>query len=46
MRQKWCLASEDVQRMAAACKQEAARDDVEATIAIVDEGGAAFEPKG
>ena len=39
MRQKWCLTSEDVEKMVAACKNEAAKLNEVATIAIVDEGG-------
>lgn len=39
MRKKWCLTAEDVQRMVTACRQEAAKDDLEPTIAIVDDGG-------
>lgn len=39
MRKKWCLTAEDVERMIAACRQEAAKDDLEPTIAIVDDGG-------
>lgn len=39
MRLKPCLTSEDVARMVAAAKQEAARHSLNATIAIVDTGG-------
>jgi glc operon protein GlcG len=39
MRNKPCLTLADAQRMAAACREAAARHDQEATIAIVDDGG-------
>lgn len=39
MREKWCLTATDVERIVTACRQEAAKDDLEATIAIVDDGG-------
>jgi glc operon protein GlcG len=39
MRQKWTLTDQDVQKIVAACKAEAAKLDNVATIAIVDEGG-------
>jgi uncharacterized protein GlcG (DUF336 family) len=39
MRQKWSLTNEDVQKIVAACKREAAKNNHEATIAIVDEAG-------
>ena len=39
MRNRWCLTSEDVKRIVAACKRETAKDNTEATIAIVDQGG-------
>ena len=39
MRSRWCLTSEDVRKIVAACKRETAKDGSEATIAIVDQGG-------
>jgi uncharacterized protein GlcG (DUF336 family) len=39
MRQKPALTSSDVQKMAAACKAEAAKNNWSLSIAIVDEGG-------
>lgn len=39
MRTKFCLTSDDVQKMVAACKAEVARNKCAATIAIVDESG-------
>lgn len=39
MRSRWCLTSEDVKKIVAACKKETAKDHTEATIAIVDQGG-------
>ena len=39
MRNKPCLTLADAQRMAAACRDAAAKHDQEATIAIVDDGG-------
>jgi uncharacterized protein GlcG (DUF336 family) len=38
--QKWVLTSEDVQKIVAAAKAEASKHKLEATIAIVDAGGA------
>ncbi len=40
MRQKPCLTSSDVLKMAAACKAEAEKQKWNVTIAIVDDGGA------
>jgi uncharacterized protein GlcG (DUF336 family) len=42
MRSKPCLTSDDVLKMAAACKAEAARNKWNVTIAIVDDAGIAF----
>ena len=39
MRQKPALTASDVQKMAAACKAEAAKNKWNVTIAIVDDGG-------
>ena len=39
MRNKPCLTLVDAQRMAAACREAAARHDQDVTIAIVDDGG-------
>jgi uncharacterized protein GlcG (DUF336 family) len=39
MRQKWSLTSEDVKKIVAACKKEAAKYNNEPTVAVVDEGG-------
>ncbi len=39
MRTKLCLSTEDVQKIVAACKKEAAKHGEDATIAVVDDGG-------
>lgn len=39
MRNKPCLTSEDVQKMMAACKAEAAKNNWKVAIAIIDDGG-------
>ena len=39
MDKKWVLTGDDVQKIVAACKAEAAKRDCEATIAVVDAGG-------
>jgi glc operon protein GlcG len=39
MRNKPCLTLADAQRMAAACREAAAKHDQDATIAVVDDGG-------
>jgi glc operon protein GlcG len=39
MKQKPCLTTADVQRIAAACRAEAVRNGWSVTIAIVDDGG-------
>jgi glc operon protein GlcG len=36
---KWILTAEDVQKIVGACKREAAKSNLEATIAVVDAGG-------
>jgi glc operon protein GlcG len=36
---KWVLTNEDVQKIVAACKGEAAKRNLEATIAVCDAGG-------
>ena len=40
MRQKPCLTSSDVHKMAAACKAEAEKNNWKVSIAIVDDAGA------
>jgi uncharacterized protein GlcG (DUF336 family) len=39
MEKKWVLTNEDVQKIVAAAKAEAAKHNLEATIAVVDAGG-------
>lgn len=39
MRKKWCLTGTDIETMISACRQEAEKDDLKPTIAIVDDGG-------